>query len=390
MQAAFRRSLRVHAKMLRSALAPDPAAPRSPARLARLAALMPPYLAVQTMHWAGFALDELLYAGYRGVRVDQPLFVLGIPRSGTTFVHRTLAADPAFTTLSTWEAVLAPSITERRVWLALAQVDDRLGRPASRLLNRFVRRLAGDFDDIHGVDLTAAEEDYLALIPAAGCFLLALGLPASQDLWGLATFDETLDDADRSILLDFYHALLQKHLYVHGPDRRILSKNAAFASWAPALAARYPEARFLVCVRDPVRAISSQLSSITAARAVFASDPAGTAFPPRFQAIYRSGLRALRQAIQTEPARFAAVDMTELQRRPGATLRKALRNVGETVSTQLSQALTGADRQAADYRSAHAHQIDHFKLDRQAIRREMQDDYDAIRASAEARWQEVS
>ncbi|WP_370300182.1 sulfotransferase, partial [Abyssibacter sp.] len=248
MQAAFRRSLRVHAKMLRSALAPDPAAPRSPARLARLAALMPPYLAVQTMHWAGFALDELLYAGYRGVRVDQPLFVLGIPRSGTTFVHRTLAADPAFTTLSTWEAVLAPSITERRVWLALAQVDDRLGRPASRLLNRFVRRLAGDFDDIHGVDLTAAEEDYLALIPAAGCFLLALGLPASQDLWGLATFDETLDDADRSILLDFYHALLQKHLYVHGPDRRILSKNAAFASWAPALAARYPEARFLVCV----------------------------------------------------------------------------------------------------------------------------------------------
>lgn len=390
MQAAFRRSLRVHAKILVSALTSDPAAPRTPARLARLALLTPPYLALQSAHWIGFALDELLHADYRELSVDRPLFVLGIPRSGTTFVHRTLTHDTDFTTLNTWEAVLAPSIVERRFWLALGRLDARLGAPASRLIHALVQRLAADLDDIHAVDLDAAEEDYLALLPAAGCFLVALGFPQCDELWNLADFDQTMADEDRRILLDFYHALLQKHLYVRGPDKRLLSKNAAFASWAAALAERYPDARFLICVREPVRALSSQLSSIASARALLGSDPDGTVFPARFQALYRGGLQTLRMAIESDPARFAPVELTELQRRPAATLRKALRHLGETVSGAMTRALEDADREAAAYRSAHAHQIDQFNLDRQSIRDDMQDDYDAIRALGETRWKEVS
>ena len=100
--------------------------------------------------------------------------------------------------------------------------------------------------------------------------------------------------------------------------------------------------------------------------------------------------RAIHDLSGRRTARFAPVELTELQRRPAATLRKALRHLGETVSGAMTRALEDADREAAAYRSAHAHQIDQFTLDRQSIRDDMQDDYDAIRALGETRWKEVS
>ncbi|MEM6704121.1 MAG: sulfotransferase, partial [Acidobacteriota bacterium] len=48
------------------------------------------FVPLQCVHWLGFLLDELFYRGYRRVRIERPLFILGLPRSGTTHLHRTL------------------------------------------------------------------------------------------------------------------------------------------------------------------------------------------------------------------------------------------------------------------------------------------------------------
>jgi hypothetical protein len=62
-------------------------------RLAVLIVLAPPFLLLQLCHWVGFAADEILFRGYRKVQIRDPVFVVGVPRSGTTFLHRLLARD---------------------------------------------------------------------------------------------------------------------------------------------------------------------------------------------------------------------------------------------------------------------------------------------------------
>ncbi|MFT4901153.1 MAG: hypothetical protein ACI81V_000420 [Lentimonas sp.] len=61
----------------------------------------PLFLGLQLIHWLGFLIDELCYPHYRRIEVKAPLFIAGIPRSGTSFVHRTLASDPSFTSMTT-------------------------------------------------------------------------------------------------------------------------------------------------------------------------------------------------------------------------------------------------------------------------------------------------
>lgn len=349
-------SLRLHLSWWLRALSPAGRrlAPLGPRRLAVLLLLYPLFLVLQAVHWCGFALDELLFRGYRRVRIREPLFVSGIPRSGTTFVHRNLARDTAqFTTFRTWEALFAPSVSERRLIAACAWLDRRLGAPLQRLLAMATRRLAGGLDHIHAVGLEAPEEDYLALLPAGGCFILMLAFPADRSLWQLGRLDE-LPHKQRRILLDFHTACLQKHLYVHGPERRLLSKNAAFGSWLPALAERFPDARFLVCLRDPAAALRSQMSAIHPGLKLFATLPASGHIQRRLQQNLDHTFRQLR-TLNTRLAadRIAVIDQAGLRAQPTQVLAGALERLGVPLSPGLKQMLAELGQAANEHTSAH-------------------------------------
>ena len=223
---------------------------------------MPLFLLLQLIHWLGFALDELLFRRYRSIEVKAPVFVLGVPRSGTTFMHRLLAEHDACTTFSTWECLLAPSISERYLGLAVARLDRLLGRPMGRLAGWFGRRLLGRIDDVHPLSLTAPEEDYLALLPVLSAFILVLPFPEADWLWRLGRFDTEATERERRRLLRWYRRLLQKHLYVHGANRTLLSKNASFGGMAGSLVDEFPDCRLVICQRDSLAAIRSQLDSL--------------------------------------------------------------------------------------------------------------------------------
>lgn len=378
MRKAFLRSLTIHASLLGQSLRADPMAPRTLGRLTRLGLGLPPYLTLQAAHWAALAADELLFPQLRSTPVRAPLFILGIPRSGTTLAHRALAASPRYTTLRTWEALFAPSVVQRRLVSAAGRVDSRLGAPAARLLRLATRIAAGDLDAVHPIGLDDAEEDYLALLPAAGCFIAALAFPGSRALWSLGRLDQTVADAQTDILLDAYDGMLRRHLIAHGGQATLLSKNAAFASWAGALARRYPDARFLICVRDPVDALSSQLSAIAAARDVFGTDPGGHGFDARFADMFANGYAHLRDQVRQHPQRMAVIDFDALRRSPAATLTTALHRVGLAPDTATQHALADADAEARHYRSRHAHDSRQLTPNIRARADAMRPDYTAL------------
>ncbi len=62
-------------------------APLTPRRLALLA-VFPLFLVFQVLQIVGLALDHLLFPAFRSTKLRQPVFIVGVPRSGTTFLHR--------------------------------------------------------------------------------------------------------------------------------------------------------------------------------------------------------------------------------------------------------------------------------------------------------------
>ena len=346
------------------------AAPLSPRRLTALLLGGPAFLLLQLLHLLGLVADEFLFRGYRRVAVREPLFVLGIPRSGTTFAHRTLAgALPDATTFTTWEAVLAPSVAERYAVRAASALDRALGGYGRRAIERVVGRAGAGVAAVHEVGLAAPEEDYLALLPAGGCFLAALALPHAERLWRLGDLDRRAPEDEKRRLLGFYRACLQKHLHFHGPGSRLVSKNAAFASWLAPLREAFPDARWLVCVREPVGALSSQLSALRPAARAFGLARPGELLTRRFPALFERWYAELDSRLaQSRCPRTALIAAADLRRAPGAVLRAALRRLG----WRRAPLAAGADGEAAAAAAAgggtHAHDPGDFGLDPEAIR----------------------
>lgn len=266
--------------------------PLSLNRLIFLLVLFPLLLCLQIIHFFGFFLDDIFFRKYRAHSCDNLLFIIGIPRSGTTYLHRSLAQSKETTTLSTWEAVLAPSIFEKKCLCALANLDNYIGQPFKKTINRLIQFLSGDFQNVHSVSIDAAEEDYLTLLPIGACAILIFAFPQSPALQNLLNF-ETMNVREKTTILKFYRKNIQRHLYHRGADRLFLSKNAAFCTWLPDLKAHFPSAKFILSVRKPETAIPSQLKALNSARKLFGTDPKGSLTQSIILDAFKKNYRAL-------------------------------------------------------------------------------------------------
>ena len=323
-------------------------APFHARRLVVLSLLAPLFFVLQALHWTGFLLDALLFPAYRRVLLRRPVFISGIPRSGTTFVHRSLASGLiGFTTFSTWEALFAPSITERMLLRFAARADRLIGSPGRKALAWGTRRLTAN-DALHPIRLDEGEEDYLALLPVAACFILILLFPASPATWRLARLDQWAP-RDRDVLLEYYHRCLQRHLFFHGQNKTLLSKNAAFASWLPYLHARYTDARFLVCVRPPAEALLSNLSSLKPALEGCGTAPAAPTIAANMAATFLHGLKRLHAFTSTmqNGNRLVILDQPALKANPEALLDQACAKIGIPLTRDPKEASGPRNQKAA-------------------------------------------
>jgi len=342
---------------------PDGNASLSVRRVLIMLGFLPVFALVQGVHWLGFLLDDIFFRDWRKIQIREPFFVLGVPRSGTTRLHELLARDEQYTTFSTWECLFALSVSERRFWLTLARLDGMIGGPAARVLSWIEARVFASLDEVHAMSLKTPEEDYFALMPILSCFILALPFPGAEHLWRIGRFDQAVSETERQRVLDYYQGCLQKHLYVHGEHKRLLSKNAAFAPMAGSLAARFPDARFLICLRDPMQTVPSQLSSIASGLAFFGVPPRSAVVRDRLVeqlAFYYENLDAL--ARKQAPEHCVTVTLPELKTGLVTALTAIYRRLELPLSESFQQTLEDETDAARRYRSGHSYSLAQFGL----------------------------
>lgn len=235
--------------------------------------------------------------------VEAPIFVVALPRTGTTLLHRLLDRDPRLRTLRTWEMDHPvpppdPATFARDPRIARARRDAAL-----------LDWVAPDFKSIHEIGAELPEEciNLFANELESVWFLVGLDLP-SYARW--------LDARD---LRPLYarHRLALGLLASRFPLRRWVLKAPMHLLGLSAILATYPDARIVWTHRDPARVVPSEASLFVTMRRAFQDgvDPHAVGRELLEQlADWWARASAARRA--ADPSRFFDVPYDDLVREP--------------------------------------------------------------------------
>ncbi|ODR22863.1 hypothetical protein BHQ19_18645 [Mycolicibacterium porcinum] len=177
-------------------------------------------------------------------RIDEPIFITGLGRTGTSILHESLAQDPSFRAPLGWEMRYpAPADEEARVGRTVAEVDLWL-------------EVVPEFAPIHEISIDGPDEDSVGHQHAF----------ASQ-VWGatnrVPNFEMWMATKGWTEAFAFQRRLLQ-HLQYRRPGRWILK--GIYAACLPNLFAEFPDARVIMTHRDPLTALASTANMLSTLR----------------------------------------------------------------------------------------------------------------------------
>jgi len=202
--------------------------------------------------------DQEAYPSIVRQEIHEPLFIVGLPRSGTTLLHTLLALDPKHRVPLTWE-VMTPS----------PPTSDNEKRRIQRAISscNCFNWLAPTFRQVHPVGAELPQECVSLMAPTfmSDQFDAMYYVP-SYRAW---FFRQDLRPAYE------YHRRFLQHLQVRRSARRWVLKAPTHMFALPTLLAVYPDALFVQTHRAPLDAMASVSSLITILRRVFsdAVDP---------------------------------------------------------------------------------------------------------------------
>jgi len=236
--------------------------------------------------------------------VKGPIFILGLPRSGTTHLHNLLSQDPALRCPAHWETMY-PSPPPGN---SPGENDPRIRTAQGDL--KWMYRLAPEFKAIHPMDARLPEQctEITAHVFMSFRFSTHYEIPSY-----LAWLDKT---GQRDAFA--YHKQFLQHLQWNRPALPWVLKAPEHVFVLEDLFDAYPDARVVMTHRDPLKVVPSEVSLTTVLRRIFSDrvDPKGVG--RSISAHWAEGARRMvraREGDQT-PGRFLDVHYPDLLKRP--------------------------------------------------------------------------
>jgi omega-hydroxy-beta-dihydromenaquinone-9 sulfotransferase len=321
----------------------------------------------QLMHWFCFFLDDILFPAHKTQPIEKPLFILGNLRSGSTFLHRLLSRDAeTFTSLTTWDIYLTPSVTQKKITQFVSRFDKKLGNPLHRLLYEFDRRTLGQFR-IHRISFFQPEEDENVLLHIWDSFWVSFLFPFMDELPNYQHFDEALPLERKRRIMAFYKSMLQRHLYATG-KKYFVAKNPAFSPKIETLLEFFPDARIIYLARNPLDMLPSTVSWINYARRVFTDPKEKYLYLDEIVDLTRHWYRYPLEFLDAHPSpRHLILNYDDLIQRPEQVMRSFYEQFGYPDKPGLDDIVDQAVKETLCFNSDHVYSYEEMGFTREQI-----------------------
>ncbi len=185
--------------------------------------------------------------GFDAHPITSPVVITGVPRTGTTALHRLMAVDPRFQGLQTW---LLDSPMPR------PPIDSWADYPQFRKTVAGLEAQYAAAPSHRAAHHRAAEEVHECCMVLWHSFTSNIWACGS---WSSPTYDSWWQAQDETAAYDYYYRCVQL-IGSNEPERRWLLKNPGHIENLDLLFAIFPDAKVIQTHRDPAKAVPSLVS----------------------------------------------------------------------------------------------------------------------------------
>lgn len=288
--------------------------------------------------------------------IEGPVFVIGLPRTGTTALSQLVAADPQFRSLRLWESSApvpppetATEHTDARIVATeagLAMMNEAF--PLMQSLYHSEATTATECQDLMGMSFRTMHFDGSARVPSYLAWVVDCDMRGTYE----------------------YHQRVLRLLQWHCPPNLWHLKTPVHMFALDALTEVYPNARFLWSHRDPAQVLGSVCSLIHYTRSWSSDRDDAAGLGPEMTDRWSEAVRrAMDFRARVGDERFADVSFAALQTDPVGAVARSYERVGLTFSEASRAAVTSwAGRHEPGSSGSHTYALTDFGIDADEVR----------------------
>jgi hypothetical protein len=291
--------------------------------------------------------------GVRDQQIVQPLFVLGLPRTGTTVLYGMLAANPAMRSPASWEVARPfppPGPTEDPARVAAMDKD----------LAGF-KHIAPGLETIHPLGSRLPQECLALQAPQFASYEFVTTFPVPS-YWAW------LREQDLTPAYAYEKTFLQHLQSGHAGDRWIL-KTPAHLMWLDTLLHVFPDALLVHTHRNPTAVLASVSSLMYGFRSAMSNDVDKAEVGREQLEAWTWGLhRTMAVRDRLTPDRVVDVQYDDTVGDPVGTVRRVYEHFGLERTAAVDEGVRGyLAENPRDKHGAHRYTLEEFGLDRDEV-----------------------
>ncbi len=273
------------------------------------------------------------YPRHADVTIERPIFVTGLPRTGTTLIHRLLTADPAHQGLELWLAEYPQPRPPRETWPdnpIFAQIDAQFTKAHAE---------NPDYTGLHFMTADEVEECWQLLRQS-------LHSVSYETLAHIPTYAKWLARQDWTKSYQRHRKNLQL-IGLNDAEKRWVLKNPSHLFALDALFATYPDALVVQCHRPAETIMASMCSLAQHTAEGWSNSFSGEVIGQDALETWSRGLRLFNaERAKRDPAQFYDLDYFEFTANPLKVVEEIYRHFGIEF-TQAGRAAVEASYEAS-------------------------------------------
>lgn len=295
------------------------------------------------------------YPGILALRIDDPVVIVGLPRTGTTLLQRALAVDPRFYSAAWWETRYPAPLPGQPVADPAPRIA--LARDEVDMMIQYIPQILA----IHPLDAMQADEEFM---------LMEHSFMSAMDSYvNVPSYTAWLDRQDQTPVYDYLKKMLQFLQWqklqrgVPAAQRWIL-KTPQHLHTLELLLKVFPQAKVVLTHRDPAHTIPSMASMAHTLWKMYADAPDAKTVGQQWNTRMRRAVHHTMAVRNTLPAdRFLDIRFEDTVTDPFGVIESVYRFAGISFPDQVRDAMRAwLAQNRRDQRAAHDYTLAQFGL----------------------------